>query len=452
MSNYYKPTIGLEIHLALNTKKKLFSNTENHFEINNFSLFDCATPGVLPVLNKEPVEQAIAFGLAVGADVQKESYFERKHYFYPDLPIGYQITQQHKPIIIGGSVQLSNGNKVIIEHAHLECDAAKSIHEGYSTFIDISRASSALLEIVSTPCIHSAEDASNYAKEIHQLGMYLGICDGKLEEGSFRVDASVSVSNNEKLGTRVEIKNISSFKFLETAINYEIERQTQLIQSGGQVVMETRLFQEKDMSTQSMRNKETVDEYRYLYDPDIPALVFDEKLIDKVKKEFDINFFNDKNKLFELLKDYSFNDIDFVTHKKMWQLFLNNKDLQIEKVAKLIHYWLPAGLILDKNVLMELIEFSPAQIKEILEKYSLNNTVDIKTLFPEKVNIEKTLFIIDEVLIAYPQQVNDILKGQEKLLQFIVGKTISSLKSSGQPVDPSMLKTLIIDRIKSKIN
>jgi len=219
-------TIGLGIHVALQTKQKLFSATENAFEVKDFSLLDIGMPGVLPVLSREPVEMASAFALAVGASLERYSEFERKHYFYPDLPLGYQITQQHKPILIGGLVpiKLDGEEKLIeIEHAHLECDAAKSIHDLYHeyTAIDISRCASPLLEIVSTPCMHSPEEAKEYAKAVHSLVTFLGICDGKMEEGSFRVDASISLCKEVgKLGTRVEIKNISSFGFLQTALEY----------------------------------------------------------------------------------------------------------------------------------------------------------------------------------------------------------------------------------------
>ena len=229
--NDYYVTIGLEVHVALKTSTKLFSRSENTFNTNLFSLFDCGTPGVLPVLADKPVEMAVAFAIACSALPQKYSEFERKHYFYPDLPLGYQITQQNKPIMIGGLIPIEiNGEikNIQIEHAHLECDAAKSIHSIYEdyTAIDIARAASPLLEIVSTPCMHSPEEAKEYAKTIHSLAMYLEITDGKMEEGSFRVDASISLNKEiGKLGTRVEIKNISSFNFLECALEYEIKRQ-----------------------------------------------------------------------------------------------------------------------------------------------------------------------------------------------------------------------------------
>lgn len=215
---------------------------------------------MLPVLSEKPVEMALKFAVAVNAEIPPVSYFERKHYFYPDLALGYQITQQHRPIMIGGIVPIElDGRKinVQIEHAHLECDAAKSLHDRFAeyTAIDLSRGSSPLLEIVSTPCLHSPREAKLYAQTVCEMVKYLGICDGKLEEGSFRVDASISLSKTDVLGTRVEIKNISSFGFLQAALEYEIERQTEVLEAGQLIDMETRLFDESTTTTHSMRKE-----------------------------------------------------------------------------------------------------------------------------------------------------------------------------------------------------
>lgn len=419
-----KPTIGLEIHLALLTKEKLFSSTVNDFAVTQLSLFDCATPGVLPVISKEPVQMAVAFGLAVGAQIKLHSRFERKHYFYPDLPLGYQITQQHEPIIVGGSVQVE-GKTIMIEHAHLECDAAKSIHSGDYTYIDLSRCASALLEIVSMPCMHSAREASDYAKSIHEAAVYLGICDGKLEEGSFRVDASISLSDTDTLGTRVEIKNISSFKFLEAAIDYEIKRQTEIIQSGASVVMETRLFQEEDSTTQSMRKKETVDEYRYLMDPDIPELILDKDFLIEVAQLYPIDFYDMKERLEKMLSAFSITTLDLKSHKEMWRLFYENPEIQTEKIAKIIHYWLPSGKILTKEQLLLLSRLSSDQIKTVLAKYTQG---DITQLFPISISAGEMRGIIASVLSLYPEQINKLKQGETKMLQFLMGKCMSQLK------------------------
>ena len=286
----YKVTIGLEVHVALKTDSKLFSRSACDFDAQEFSYFDAGIPGMLPVLSAKPVEMALKFAVAVNAEIPPVSYFERKHYFYPDLALGYQITQQHRPIMIGGIVPIElDGRKinVQIEHAHLECDAAKSLHDRFTdyTAIDLSRGSSPLLEIVSTPCLHSPREAKLYAQTICEMVKYLGICDGKLEEGSFRVDASISLSKTDVLGTRVEIKNISSFGFLQAALEYEIERQTEVLDSGQLIDMETRLFDESTTTTHSMRKKETVHEYRYMPDPDIPAIVLDQDMLKAIRED-----------------------------------------------------------------------------------------------------------------------------------------------------------------------
>lgn len=426
-----KATIGLEIHLALSTQEKLFSSTKNDFSVKKLSLFDCATPGVLPVLSVEPFEHAIAFGLAVGAEIKKVSIFERKHYFYPDLPLGYQITQQHEPILVGGQVSVGD-TTVFIEHAHLECDAAKSIHEGQHTYIDLSRCASALLEIVSTPCMHSAKEASAYAKSIHELAIYLGICDGKLQEGSFRVDASVSVSNTDKLGTRVEIKNISSFRFLEMAIDYEIARQTQLIKGGDSVVMETRLFKEQGGTTESMRKKETVDEYRYLVDPDIPPLVLSEQLIDKVAHSYDTDFYQMKKSLCDILLSFSIHEPNVVAHKHMWKLFLEERSLQTQKIAKIIHYWLPVGKTLTASELIALSAFDAQQCKDILDKYEGK---DLEELFPKQLPRDTLTMLVLDIVSQYPQQLLMLQQGDLKMQQFLIGKCLAQLKGKASAID-----------------
>lgn len=431
-----KATIGLEIHLALATKEKLFSSTSNEIpqvsnsdngpsKVVDFSLFDCATPGFLPVLNPEPVKMAIAFGLAVGAEVRTESFFERKHYFYPDLPLGYQITQQHKPILWGGTVEV-DGKIVQIEHAHLECDAGKSIHKGDSTFIDIFRTSSPLLEIVSTPCMHSAKEAANYAREVHELAMVLGICDGKIEEGSFRVDASISISDTDKLGTRVEVKNISSFNFLEKAIEYEIERQHEVIESGGKVVMETRLFQESDMTTHSMRKKETVDEYRYLMDPDIPALIISEEAIKEVEKEYLVNFFKMKKEVANIVAPWKIKDLDWKSSHAMWTLFYKEPRLRNEKIAKIIHYWIPNGKMFTKEQLIALSTLGASECKDVIEKY--DGKGDIKALFPAQASTDELLPVVKSVLENNPSQVESYHNGDAKIYQFLMGQCLKQLK------------------------
>ncbi len=286
----WETVIGLEIHTQLATRSKIFSGSSTAFgaEPNTqASLIDLGMPGVLPVLNEEAVCMAVRFGKAIGAHVAERSVFARKNYFYPDLPKGYQISQYELPVVGEGHVEilLEDGSiKVIgVTRAHLEEDAGKSLHEDFHgmTGIDLNRAGTPLLEIVSEPDMRSAKEAVAYAKKIYQIVTYLGICDGNMQEGSFRMDANVSIRPRGQVafGTRTELKNINSFRFLEKAINYEIERQTELVEDGGKVVQETRLYDANKDETRSMRSKEEANDYRYFPDPDLLPLEIDEAFI-----------------------------------------------------------------------------------------------------------------------------------------------------------------------------
>jgi len=286
----WETVIGLEIHTQLATRSKIFSGSSTAFgaEPNTqASLIDLGMPGVLPVLNEEAVRMAVRFGKAIGAHVAERSVFARKNYFYPDLPKGYQISQYELPVVGEGHVEilLEDGSiKVIgVTRAHLEEDAGKSLHEDFHgmTGIDLNRAGTPLLEIVSEPDMRSAKEAVAYAKKIYQIVTYLGICDGNMQEGSFRMDANVSIRPRGQVafGTRTELKNINSFRFLEKAINYEIERQTELVEDGGKVVQETRLYDANKDETRSMRSKEEANDYRYFPDPDLLPLEIDEAFI-----------------------------------------------------------------------------------------------------------------------------------------------------------------------------
>jgi aspartyl-tRNA(Asn)/glutamyl-tRNA(Gln) amidotransferase subunit B len=285
----WEVVIGLETHAQLSTTSKIFSGSSTQFgaEPNTqASPVDLALPGVLPVLNKGAVERAIQFGLAINATIAPRSIFARKNYFYPDLPKGYQISQFEIPV-----VQDKDGKPEIrtiqLTRAHLEEDAGKSLHEDFDgmTGIDLNRAGTPLLEIVTEPDMRSAQEAVAYAKALHSLVMWLGICDGNMQEGSFRCDANVSVRpvGQAEYGTRCEIKNLNSFRFLEEAINYEVRRQIELIEDGGRVVQETRLYDPDNKETRSMRSKEDAQDYRYFPDPDLPPLVIGQDWIDSVK-------------------------------------------------------------------------------------------------------------------------------------------------------------------------
>ena len=290
----WETVIGLEIHAQLATRSKIFSGSSTAYGAApnvQANLVDLGYPGVLPVLNREAVRMAAKFGLAIGATVARRSVFARKNYFYPDLPKGYQVSQYELPVVAGGRVEIlleGGGRKVVgVTRAHLEEDAGKSLHEGLGrmTGIDLNRAGTPLLEIVSEPDMRSAREAIAYMKKVHTLVRYLEICDGNMQEGSFRCDANVSVrpKGAREYGTRCEIKNINSFRFVERAINHEVERQVGLIEGGGKVVQETRLYDPDRDETRSMRSKEEANDYRYFPDPDLLPLVLDEAFIDDVR-------------------------------------------------------------------------------------------------------------------------------------------------------------------------
>ena len=291
--------IGLETHTQLSTQTKIFSGSSTQYGAlpnTQANEVDLALPGSLPVMNRAAVDRAIRFGLAVGAAVAPRSIFARKNYFYPDSPKNYQISQFEIPVVLGGSLSFFVGDTektVNLTRAHLEEDAGKSLHDNFvgphgesSTGIDLNRAGTPLLEIVSEPEMRSAAEAVAYAKALHSLVMWLGICDGNMQEGSFRIDANVSVrpEGQKELGTRCEIKNVNSFRFLERAIQYEVRRQIELIEDGGRVVQETRLYDSDRDETRSMRSKEDAHDYRYFPDPDLPPLVIAQSWIEEVRQ------------------------------------------------------------------------------------------------------------------------------------------------------------------------
>ncbi len=290
----WETVIGIETHAQLSTVSKIFSGAATRFGAApnaQACAVDIALPGVLPVLNRAAVERAVRFGLAVDANISRRSVFARKNYFYPDLPKGYQISQYELPVVLGGSLSLAlkDGEKTVrLTRAHLEEDAGKSLHEDFHGMsgIDLNRAGTPLLEIVTEPDMGSAEEAVAYAKALHALVRWIGICDGNMQEGSFRCDANVSVRRpGAPLGTRCEIKNLNSFRFLEEAINYEVRRQIELLEDGGAVVQETRLYDPERRQTRSMRSKEDAHDYRYFPDPDLLPLVISAETIEQIRAE-----------------------------------------------------------------------------------------------------------------------------------------------------------------------
>jgi aspartyl-tRNA(Asn)/glutamyl-tRNA(Gln) amidotransferase subunit B len=462
--------IGLEAHVQLSTETKLFSRASTSFgqEPNtNVNLVDCGLPGVLPTVNKNAFYKAIRFGLAVDADINKTSLFDRKNYFYPDLPKGYQITQMELPIVSGGKVEIEiEGAKKIINltRAHLEEDAGKSIHEGMAgTGVDLNRAGTPLLEIVSEPEISSAKEAVAYMKVLHQIVTFLDVSDGNMSQGSLRCDANVSVrkKGDKKLGTRTEIKNINSFRFIEKAIDYEIERQIDVIESGESVTQETRLYDSIKNETRPMRSKEFANDYRYFPDPDLlPVMISDEEIEEikatfpempkdkfiRYQSEFKIpendaqiisssknlaTFFEEcmeNVKDAKLLSNIMIGDISSLLNKE--NIEIADSKLSTKNVSELVNL-VTEGVIsgkIAKTVLEETWDSGLSPI-EIVESSGLKQIDDDD-------EIER---IIDQIISEHPDQVTAYKGGKDKLFGFFVGQIMKATQGKANPASANKI-------------
>tara|TARA_Y100000591_G_scaffold54825_1_gene43244 strand:+ start:807 stop:2234 length:1428 start_codon:yes stop_codon:yes gene_type:complete len=462
--------IGLEAHVQLSTETKLFSRASTSFgqEPNtNVNLVDCGLPGVLPTVNKNAFYKAIRFGLAVDADINQTSLFDRKNYFYPDLPKGYQITQMELPIVSGGKVEIEiEGAKKIINltRAHLEEDAGKSIHEGMAgTGVDLNRAGTPLLEIVSEPEISSAKEAVAYMKALHQIVTFLDVSDGNMSQGSLRCDANVSIrkKGDKKLGTRTEIKNINSFRFIEKAINYEIERQIDVIESGESVTQETRLYDSIKNETRPMRSKEFANDYRYFPDPDLlPVMISDEEIEEikatfpempkdkfiRYQSEFKIpendaqiisssknlaTFFEEcmeNVKDAKLLSNIMIGDISSLLNKE--NIEIADSKLSTKNVSELVNL-VTEGVIsgkIAKTVLEETWNSGLSPI-EIVESTGLKQIDDDD-------EIER---IIDQIISEHPDQVTAYKGGKDKLFGFFVGQIMKATQGKANPASANKI-------------
>ena len=467
----WEVVIGLETHAQLSTAAKIFSGSSTAFGARantQANVLDLALPGTLPVLNKGAVERAIRFGLAIGATVAPQSVFARKNYFYPDLPKGYQISQYEIPVVQGGSltcvVTPKNGEPYVktvrLTRAHLEEDAGKSLHEDYHgmTGIDLNRAGTPLLEIVSEPDLRSSAEAVAYAKALHSLVVWLGICDGNMQEGSFRCDANVSVrrAGETKLGTRAEIKNLNSFRFLQQAIDFEVRRQIELVEDGGTVVQETRLYDPERNETRSMRSKEDAMDYRYFPDPDLLPLAIDREWIDAVARELP-ELPGAMRERF--VRDYGLPEYDasVLTASKAMAAYY-------EAVAgavpdrKVAANWLMgevAAALNNAQVDIARAPVSAAQLGGLINRV-LDGTINNKTakeVFAALWNgeaesaeaiidarglrqisdagaIEK---LIDEVLAAHPGPVAEFRAGKEKAFNSLVGQCMKATRGKANP-------------------
>jgi aspartyl-tRNA(Asn)/glutamyl-tRNA(Gln) amidotransferase subunit B len=483
--NEWEVVIGLEIHAQLATQSKIFSGSATAYGAppnTQASLVDLAYPGVLPVLNAEAVRMAVKFGLSINAEVARRSVFARKNYFYPDLPKGYQISQYELPVVKQGklAVMLDDGTvKTIgITRAHLEEDAGKSLHEGlaHASGIDLNRAGTPLLEIVSEPDMRSAKEAVAYMKKIHTLVRYLEICDGNMQEGSFRCDANVSVRprGREKFGTRAEIKNLNSFRFVEKAIHYEVSRQVDLLESGGTVVQETRLYDSDKDETRSMRSKEEANDYRYFPDPDLLPVLIDEAFIDAVRATLP-ELPDDKAARFARDFNLSAYDAGVLSASRELGAYFEAvvAELALREAgsaqpnaahAKLAANWVMgelASALNRDNLDIAVSRIAPAELsgllarivdqtisgkiaKEVFEAMwsegkSADAIIDAKGLrqITDSSAIEG---VIDAVIAANPKQLADYRSGKDKLFGFFVGQ---AMKATGGKANPAQLNELL---------
>jgi aspartyl-tRNA(Asn)/glutamyl-tRNA(Gln) amidotransferase subunit B len=459
--------IGLEVHAQLKTKSKLFSGASTAFGAvpNSHTCFiDSGLPGVLPVLNQQAVVMAIQLGLAINADINDASIFERKNYFYPDLPKGYQISQFQKPIVSNGqlSIYLDDGSQKIIEivRAHLEEDAGKSLHEAHQNYtgIDLNRAGTPLLEIVTAPCMYSAEEAIKYLKSLHQLVRFLGICDGNMQEGSFRCDVNISLKpkGSTTLGTRTELKNLNSFRYIEKAIAYEQARHQDVLESGHKITQETRLYNPDTNSTHPMRDKENENDYRYFPDPDLLPIQVTRFQIAEIKNNLpDLPAkIHQHLKKTPLLND---EDINFIlSSPEAYQFYKEIKAIS-KSSEKLIINWLKghyAALLNEHNLTFETLPISAKTMASLLDKIHDNtlSSNNAKLIFIKLWNGEEDVDAIiqregyqqmenstalEEMIIKviqqFPEQVTEYRAGKEKLLAFFVGQIMKQTKGQANP-------------------
>lgn len=475
----WETVIGLEIHVQLDTSSKIFSGASTTYgseQNTNTSLVDLGYPGVLPVLNKEAVMMAIKFGLAVDADISRRSIFARKNYFYPDLPKGYQISQYELPIVQSGSleIQLNDGSKKVvgITRAHLEEDAGKSIHDKFSneTAIDLNRAGTPLLEIVSEPDIRSAEEATAYMQKVHQLVRYLKISDGNMQEGSFRCDANVSVrpTGQKEFGTRAEIKNINSFRFVENAINYEVERQIDRLENGDEIVQETRLYDPDRDETRSMRSKEEANDYRYFPDPDLLPLEIDEETIKKIRESLPELFDAKVKRYIEVLKIKESDAEEIARNMQIAEYFEATLE-SFSKDPQLVSNWILSEVIAvlnRENIEINDFYIEPNRLASLLSRID-DNTISskiAKDLFSQMLTSDETADemiekqgleqitdedsitqFVTEVLDEFSEQKDQYLAGKEQVLGFLVGQV---MKRSKGKANPKLVNELIIRQIK----
>ncbi|MCB1644118.1 MAG: Asp-tRNA(Asn)/Glu-tRNA(Gln) amidotransferase subunit GatB [Pseudomonadales bacterium] len=474
----WEAVIGLEIHTQLSTRSKIFSGASTQFGAapnTQACAIDLGFPGVLPVVNQEVYRKAVAFGLGIGATIGLTSVFDRKNYFYPDLPKGYQITQLEAPIVMGGTVDItledSSQKTIRVTRAHLEEDAGKSLHEDFhgQTGIDLNRAGTPLLEIVSEPDMSSAEEAVAYARYIHQLVTFLGVSDGDMSQGSLRCDANVSVrpKGSTELGTRTETKNVNSFRFLERAINHEIERQIRVIESGGRVIQETRLYDPDKDETRPMRSKETATDYRYFPEPDLLPVEIDEAYIQQVREQMPEL---PAAKAARYVSEFELPEADarvLSSERQLASYF--EQVVELSGDAKLASNWVRVELLgqLNKDgVEISDAPITPAALGTLIARIREGRISGkiAKTVFealwsgaasdPDSYIEAEGLVqvsdsgslepVIDAIIAANPKQVEQLREGKGKLMGFFVGQV---MKETGGKANPQQVNDLISKKL-----
>ena len=461
----WETVIGLEIHVQLSTESKLFSSASTDFgadQNTQASVIDLAMPGVLPVLNKNAVDMAVKFGLAVDAKIARKSIFARKNYFYPDLPKGYQISQYELPIVFDGKLDINvDGIKksVGITRAHLEEDAGKSIHDLYEdeSAIDLNRAGTPLIEIVSEPDMRSSREAVTYLKKIHSIVKSLGISDGNMQEGSFRCDANISLRKpGDEFGTRAEIKNINSFKFVESAINYEVIRQRDILESGESVIQETRLYDPKKDETRPMRSKEEANDYRYFPDPDLLPVEISQEKIDKIKLTLP-ELPDDKKDRYKNNYGLKEDDAEILSLNSNLSTFFDESIKESDSNPQLVANFILSelvGLCNKHNIDISVATIKPSHISQLMNyiaqgKISSKQAKDIlNELWTGKLDIDEIIrsknieqvsdtgILMKEaqkILAVHPKEVQDYKNGKDKLMGFFVGQIMKEMKGKANP-------------------
>ncbi|RBP50927.1 Asp-tRNA(Asn)/Glu-tRNA(Gln) amidotransferase subunit GatB [Arenicella xantha] len=474
----WEVVIGLEVHTQLQTQSKIFSGSSIAYgaEPNTqASAVDIALPGVLPVMNREAARLAVKFGLAIGAQINQRNVFARKNYFYPDLPKGYQISQMELPIVGPGKLEIdtpAGPREIGVTRAHLEEDAGKSLHEDFQgqTGIDLNRAGTPLLEIVSDPDMRSPAEAVAYLRKLHSLVRYIEICDGNMQEGSFRCDANVSIRprGQAELGTRTELKNINSFRFVERAIEFEIERQIDILEDGGKVTQETRLYDPDKHETRSMRSKEDAHDYRYFPDPDLPPMVLDDAFLEEIRKTLP-ELPSAKTARFVSDLGLSTEDAAVLTSEREVAEYFEAVVNTTQADTKTVSNWMTGELFASLNKHELEIDQSPvsvAQFSLLLDRIS-DNTLSGKTakqvfaaLWDSEGEVDQIIeskglkqitdtgaieAIVDEVIAACPDQVAQFNDGNDKVIGFLVGQVMQ--KSRGK-ANPQMANKLLVEKMK----